>query len=162
MVNVITLSPESYPAGEFPATVAQVYVNDKLTDLFQCLTIENTAGTVPGKAILRFMPEAINGTFEASSPNTLKAYDNYIIPLFGSRISVVTPDATLFTGHLMRREDNGGADSLLFTAYDDREMLAKIPVRGAVVRDEHKTGTVYEAKFLSRYETTCNPNGLWN
>ena len=84
MVNVITINPNSYPAGEFPASVPSVYVNDKLSDLFTCISIENTAGTVPGKAILRFMPEAVSGTFEATSPNTLKAYDNYIVPLFGS------------------------------------------------------------------------------
>ena len=162
MVNAITLNPTLYPAGEFPASVASVYVNDKLSDLFTCISIENTAGTVPGKAILRFMAENVNGTFEADSPNTLKAYDNYIVPLFGSRISVVTNDATLFTGHLLRREDNGQSDTLMFTALDDREMLAKIPVRGAVVRDEYDTGGKFLAKFLTRYNTTANPNGLWN
>lgn len=162
MVNSATKDPLVYNAGEFPASNPQVYINDKLTDVFTCVSIENTAGTAPGKAMLRFMPERLNGTGEATSPNTLSAYDNYIIPLFGSRVAVVTDEATLFAGHLMRREDNGQNDAMMFTALDDREMLAKIPVRGAVVRDEYKTGSVYLAKFLTRYNTSINPNGLWN
>ena len=162
MVNAVTIEPIIYAPGEFPATVPQVYINDKLSDIFTCIHIEKTAGTVPGRAVLRFMPEKVYGTNEATAPNTLSAYDFDVIPLYGSRVSVVTDDATLFAGHLVRREDNGQSDTVLFTALDDREMLAKIPVRGAIVRDEYATGSVFMAKFLSRFETSVNPGGLWN
>jgi hypothetical protein len=163
-MHALTFKPSTERPGEFPAVAPKVWINGKEKPYFTCLAIEENSGVTPSKAILSLRPELIPDNLagrEASSPNTLNVLEE-LQPNFGARVAITINNTLMFAGHMLRREDNGALDSITWTALDDREMLSKIPIRGAVVADEYKTGSVYKAKFLSRFNAVCNPNGLWN
>lgn len=168
-MHSLTFKPTQYVAGEYIPITPKVIINGKEAIHFTCLFIENNSGILPSKAILRLMPELIpksSGDYtaigESESPVTLNKISRDFNPMFGSRVVITANDTVLFAGHMLRKEDSGSSDTVLWTAFDDREMITKIPIRGAVVLDEYKTEGLYKAKFLSRYNAQCNPSGLWN
>ncbi len=169
-MNSLTFTKVSSNPAEFPAKTPTVWHNGKQKQYLYCMKIEENSGVMPSKATLRFMPELLQGwqltdslgDGESTSPNTLSKLEAFL-PDFGDRIAVMVDEQVLFAGHIMRRNDSCQNDTLLFTALDDREMLAKIPVRGAIVRDEFEDAEEnYLINFLSRYNAVANPNGLWN
>lgn len=163
MANTGVVSANTSTPGEFPAVKPDVYVNGKKRNDYECISVELNAGIVPSKAVIRWTPAAILNPAEEESPTTL---DVYVDPdtgdstkeNHGSRVVIRSGESTIFAGHLLMRSDSGVADTVLWTAYDDREIMTKIPVRGAVVRDDFGL----TAKFLPRYEAHTNPNGYWN
>jgi hypothetical protein len=142
-------------ATELSAVAPVVYVDNEIQTTLFCLSIEDGVGIVPGKAVLEYRP----GT-DVTGPITLTRYSP---PWkYGSRVVVKHGDTVLFMGALMRRQDDGQADRVTWIALDDRALLDRLPIRGALVYDGATTGSVQKVKFLPRYECRMNPEGYWN
>jgi len=162
MANTGVITADATTPGEFPAVLPTVYINGKSRNDYKVISIEHSAGVVPGKAILEWIPSAILTPAQDVSPTTLDAWiddaGESVRELHGSRVVIRSGLETIFCGHLLLRQDSGAADTVLWTASDDREIMSKIPIRGAVVRDDFSL----TARFLPRYEAHTNPNGVWN
>jgi len=124
----------------------------------EVLRVEHSTGITPGKAFISI--RNVSSTDHASglvcldetgdlSPKRLK---------FWSRIKIMSRGKCIFVGGLMRRRDNIGAQSLTLEYWDDRWLLARIPVRGCPVYDK-AASTI---KWLTGYEFRTNPNGMHN
>lgn len=123
-----------------------------VTDL-TCLQIEDACGQNMSRAILRYTPGR-----HVDSPITLQAHGTPVNYGFGQRVVIYQGTSSIyFHGWLMRRQDQGAADSVLWTAYDDKLLLRYIAVRGCLIRDVDGT-----LKFSSRHPTQFNPGGFWN
>lgn len=160
--GVVNTSTASTP-GEFPAVRPVVFIDGIERGDYKCVSIEQNAGIVPSKAVLEWNPSALLSPAEEYAPTTLDVYTDEngesVRELHGARVVIRDRNEdTLFCGHLLVRQDAGAADQVLWTAYDDREAMTKIPVRGAVVRDEYTLA----ARFLPRYDAHTNPGGFWN
>ncbi|MFQ5409628.1 MAG: hypothetical protein ACE5FI_14560 [Anaerolineales bacterium] len=144
---------DSAATNEMPALVPVVEVDGQIIPELRVLTVEDTVGIQPGKARLRYMPAR-----EVSSPMTLNRYPHDAIK-YGARVRIYQGDRIFFQGALMRREDSGQADAIVWTALDDRHLLTLIPIRGCLIYDP--TGSP-EVKFIPRYQPRTNPKGFWN
>jgi hypothetical protein len=153
------------PTTEVPLTIPFVEIEGQLQPNVFCLTIEDTIGIIPGRAVFRVGADL-------TGPQTLNLAPLNIIP--GQRVRVYINlgeglTSTLFLGSIMERHDQGQQDACLWTAYDDRELLQKIWVHGALVYDSALKGAANEVKFaanevkfIERHEARFNPDGLWN
>ena len=126
-------------------------------DYAEVLRVEHSAGIVPGKAFvsvrnLNAADENGHVTLQATgalAPNCFK---------FWSRIRITSNGSTIFIGSLMKRRDWIAGNAAIFEFWDDRWLLSKIPIRGALVYDNYDA----TVKFLPRYDCRTNPNGYKN
>jgi hypothetical protein len=118
------------------------------------LAIEDNFGLVPSKALLRVGTQ--NG-HKDTGPQTL---NSAMIPWgsqYGTRISIIDDDDNvLFLGNVLKRHDQGGTNSCVITAVDDRIFLTHMFVRGCLVAD------VEGLKYIRGFIPRTNPNGYWN
>ena len=139
------------------ATVSSLSGGGSAYDFAEVLRIEHSGGIVPGKAFVsvRNLNAADeNGhvtlqTAGAFAPNCMK---------FWSRIRISANGSTIFIGSLVKRRDWISGNAAIFEFWDDRWLLSKIPIRGALVYDNFD-GSV---KFLPRYSCRVNPHGYKN
>lgn len=148
--------------NEVPEVIPTVMVDGGLTgdgmqtrDWITCMAIEDRVGLVPSSAEIKFG----NVGYDLTGPNTLNAWQ-----LFdpGARVMVFDGEEPMFLGGLWKRRDQGLSDSLVWTALDDRILLWKIPIRGALVYDPSEADATQRIKFISGYTPRFNPNGYWN
>ena len=132
------------PATELQAIAPHVWINSKLYPYAQVLKLQKTKGATPSECTIM-----LNMSQTEDSPVTLNRYlstsenDDQLGPMqFGSRIVIVVGATILFSGHLLRRQDSGSDDTVILTAVDERDMLANIPVRGALVYKEQMAVTL--------------------
>ncbi len=145
---------------EIPAASAAVYSlagGGSAYDYAEVLRVEHSAGIVPGKAFvsirnLNAADENGHVTLQSTgalAPNCFK---------FWSRIRITSNGSTIFIGSLMKRRDWIAGNAAIFEFWDDRWLLSKIPIRGALVYDNYDNSV----KFLPRYDCRTNPNGYKN
>jgi len=77
---------------------------------------------------------------------------------YWSRINITSNGQTIFAGALMKRRESLSGNDVILEYWDDRWLLSKIPLRGALVRDSYD-GLV---KFVPGYDPHCNPGGYKN
>ncbi|MBE7465486.1 MAG: hypothetical protein HS116_18570 [Planctomycetes bacterium] len=121
--------------------------------------VTDSRGIMPSQAIVEIrakdLPRELfpNGvtmaTGEPFGPTALK---------FFSRVRITAGRSELFVGNLVKRRDFGDQNTLVLEYWDDRVLLAKLPIRGAWVYDAYAD----EAKFIPRYIVRMNPFGYWN
>lgn len=140
-------------SAEMPTVTAEVEINGSAYDWLTCTHIEDSVGILPSRAKIRIGGKAADVT----GPITLNAVQ---WPFkYGSRVRItLNSTGILFLGQLVKRQDIGGEESIVWEAWDDRWLLMQIPVRGCLVRDSY-SGLV---QFLPRYECRTNPHGYWN
>ena len=149
------------PSTELSAVVPHIWVGrNTLYPYAQVLKLQKTKGLTPSECTFLLSMDKVN-----DSPVTLNRYltfgengDWNGQPQFGSRVVVTVDSTPIFSGHLMRRQDSGHDDSVIWTAVDDRDLLAGVPVRGALVYDE----VDQNVKFCPSFSARTNPDGAWN
>lgn len=147
---------------EWSAYKPKVYIGEvggiqQYYENLHCLRIEYSGGINPSKAYLR-ETSSLDATRQEQRPN--KTLTPSWFYRHGSRVMIkdVVGDVEriIFLGSLHQRQDSASSD-VAWTAIDDRDLLAKIPVRGALVRDND--GSI---KYISRFNCQTNPGGMWN
>lgn len=134
------------------ATMPQVYVNGRLQRQIICTACESRTGIVPAEARLQIHAEDLT----IQGPITLRALSIADQMVYGARVKVSHGDDVYFLGTLLPKSDQGSNDGVSWKALDDRWILSRLPIRGALVNDG---GFI---KFLSRYTPEMNPDGRWN
>jgi hypothetical protein len=134
------------------AVTADVYINGALQPYLACTAIEETLGLVPGRAMLQLRGE----TLTITGPFNLNRYDWVSFMRYGARVTVQRGDEVLFAGVLLIRADNGQHDSITWIALDDRWLLSRLPVRGALVYDNNVVS------LFTRFRPRLNPSGALN
>lgn len=143
-----------------------VEIDGQPVGFMQCLSVEDSTGIIPGKAVLRLGANSYYGKgAEIAAPSTLNRYV-WKDPKkngMGSRVRVYINSGdgegaqeTIHLGTLLDRNDSGSSDNIVWTSYDDSILLNLIPLRGAFVYDGGN------AKLLRRYTPRVNPGGQWN
>ncbi len=143
------------PQNETPPITCDVLVNGDIVDSIECIGIEDSAGGLPSKAILRFGSNRDDFTGNI----TLNASPTALV--WGDRITCQTREDTpriMFHGQVLERQDQGSANSVIWTCHDDKHFLARISMRGAFVYDDSDKSV----KFISAIDPHFNPNGFWN
>lgn len=147
-------------SAEKPGYTAIVRINGTISTALKCISVTSNLGSTPTSALfLQSFGRDVAG------PVALQPYNAPSGLKYGTRVSVVAhpldpmkSDVTLFAGWLMKRQDQGGPDKILWTAYDDRVLLQWFPVRGCIVWDPiDKT-----IKYSERHPCVFNPGGFWN
>jgi len=118
----------------------------------EVLRVEDAAGLAPSKAFVSI--RNLSAADEAA-PNVTLNTDGALAPgalKLGTRGVILCSGETLFAGSLVRRRELGRDERLLLEFWDDRWLLSKIPVRGALVWDPIDAAI----KFAPRY--FCRPN----
>lgn len=145
---------------EITAQAPRVFIEGIEYSGMTCLAVEDTMGAHPSTALLR-LSQVTGGTTatDLAGPVTLNRM-NWPWK-YGARVVVLdaVTERPVFCGSISGRKDQGEADTVLWECLDDRELLRRIPIRGAFVYDANDSGAV---KFLSRYSPRCNPSGAWN
>jgi hypothetical protein len=138
--------------------IAKAISTDAAFEYAEVIRVEQSVGIDPGKAwiVIRnvaSVDEAAGSIIlndgSVISEKTLKYY---------SRVRITARGDTVFVGSLYKRRENIQAQSVTFEYWDDRYLLQKIPLRGALVYDS-EAATV---KWLTRYSPHFNPNGMRN
>ncbi|GAJ12527.1 unnamed protein product, partial [marine sediment metagenome] len=148
----------TYAVGETSTAVPTVIIDDYILSDIWCIRIEDSVGMIPSKATLVYRPvDASFAPSDETGPVTLEGFDWYYVQ-HGARVIVLLDGSLIFAGSIHTREDQGGPDTVIFTAYDDRMLFEQIPIRGAVTRDPVEA----QAKLITRFLPRTNPGGDWN
>jgi hypothetical protein len=134
------------------ATMPQVFINGKLQRQIVCTACDDRLGVAPAEARLQIHSESLT----LRGPITLRALSIADDMRPGARVKVAHGDDVYFLGTLLPKNDQGSTDGVSWKALDDRWILSRLPVRGALVNDG---GFI---KFFSRYTPEMNPDGRWN
>lgn len=123
--------------------------------------VELCTGLTPGRARISFAPPP-GGIYPPQTLNAdFGAGTGWGVLKFGARVEIIHNDHIVFMGmlHRQRQSNDGRTEVNVWECVDDKWLLQRIPVRGALVRDPADATGV---KFISRYEPHFNPNGDWN
>lgn len=121
----------------------------------QVLKIEDSAGITPSKAWI-----SIRNTQLDQNSYAVSLVDNDLAVnklKMGSFVRITHDGEDLFVGAIVKRTDTGN-DQIILECWDDRWLLAKIPVRGCLVYDPANEDVI----FVPRYICRTNPNGFNN
>ncbi len=133
---------------------AQVNIGGATYDWVTCIGVELSAGVVPARARIKLG----GANYDVPSPVTLNAFNWPFGPGSRVKISLAGDSNNIFLGQLGKRNDEGGNDALLWTAFDDRWLLMQIPIRGCLVYDSYDS----IVKYIPRFSCHLNPKGDWN
>lgn len=134
--------------NEIEYTRPTVFVNGEEVFDLVAESLETNIGITPSKLLLRHVPPTI---FETSRVALGAGY------AYGRRVVVKLGETVIFSGYIMDRADQGAADAIYYWAYDDRILLERLWLPGAIVRDKDGTGF-----YSPRHPPIINPGGAWN
>jgi hypothetical protein len=150
------------PKNERSLITPVVKINGNTVADLHCLTIEDSVGMTPSRAmILQTYGQDVTG------PNCLVPQGSQPYK-YGMRVEVWYKDSLaadptalvkpIFCGWLLRRSDQCSNDKTIWQALDDRVLMQWIAVRGALVWDDIDK----KVRYSPRHLTSFNPNGFWN
>lgn len=154
---------------DIAAIVGRVAIGNKYIPDLVCTSITRRVGIAPGTATIRYAPADTSWQATLLTPN----YG------FGARVTVYLQEANndgtpadreiLFQGQILKRQDQGSDNAIIWTCLDDRWWLQQIPIRGCIVQDVFGAGdskpeqdATDSMKFISRFIARTNPDGKWN
>jgi hypothetical protein len=128
--------------------------------LAEPVTVVDRAGPVASEAVV--LIRNVNGPDDVPAAVTLDDSGELAPQNLpgGARVRISADGQTLFVGSLARRDELGAAGALRLTFLDDRFLLNRLPVRGALVHDANDPA--HPVKFAPALRCRFNPGGLGN
>ena len=156
-------------ASEWNADVAQVvpltqqqggaFKGEGGIEYAQVLRVEPSVGVIPGKAFISIRNVSASKEDDAGAvilnPSSATAFTKL---KHWSRIKIMCRGSCVFIGNLMKRRETIQGQSLLLEYWDDRWLLNKLYLRGALVWDRAASSL----KWLTKYDPRVNPDGMAN
>lgn len=147
---------------DVPVTV-QAFNSGAAWDYAEVLSVTRSTGLMPGKAIISVRNVS---AVDETGPITLGADTGSTFApnmvKYWSRIKILQNAQTLFVGALMKRRDVIGGNTIILEYWDDRWLLSKIRLRGAVCYDPLNTLSSGAVKLIPRLDPHVNPKGYRN
>lgn len=141
-----------------PALISAVGGDSPVPLDFACVTkVESRTGILASRAFVQ-----LTNLFATDETGAITIDDgNYYGPTklkMLSRVLIEYDGGALFVGNLAKRRDLGLANKIVLEYWDDRLLLAKLPLRGALVRDPYDEAV----KLAPRYAPHMNLDGYRN
>lgn len=156
MAEVQTLTTAELRSS--PPVVTSLATGGGAFEFAEVLEIRLSTGVTPSKAIISFRSASapdekarVTMNKNGLDPETLK---------YWSRVNIKYNGQFIFIGNLMKRRESTDAEAVVFEYWDDRQFLARMPLRGCYVYQSYANAP--GVKYLERYVPFVNPDGRKN
>jgi len=158
MPSFLTITTTATTRMQAAKAAAETLSTGSPMEFAEVLRVEDGVGVTPGKAFLCVR----NSLARRQIANQIVMNPNGELSEKGlqywSRIRIMSRGECLFVGSLQKRKESVQGQALVLEYWDDRWLLQKIALRGALVYDK-VSSTV---KWLTGYDPRTNPLGMKN